>query len=124
VKDPWAELIALGIKDLEVRSWRTHYRGPLVIVSSVTPARSPAARAAVHHLPPGTMLRGGITVCIVDLVDCRAGCRRDEPRALVNPAGAWVWELANPRRLAPLKVRGQLNLWHIEPSLVVLRAAA
>jgi hypothetical protein len=28
---PWATAIALGIKRIETRKWRTHYRGPLVI---------------------------------------------------------------------------------------------
>lgn len=28
---PWATLVALGEKQIETRSWRTHYRGPLVI---------------------------------------------------------------------------------------------
>lgn len=28
---PWASLIALGVKTIETRSWKTDYRGPLVI---------------------------------------------------------------------------------------------
>lgn len=31
VKQPWAALIASGEKPYEVRTWRTDYRGPLVI---------------------------------------------------------------------------------------------
>ena len=39
--DPWAELIALGVKKLETRSWPTDYRGPLAIhVSSTFPAEA------------------------------------------------------------------------------------
>ncbi len=34
--DPWAELIALGAKKLETRSWPTEYRGPLAIHASST----------------------------------------------------------------------------------------
>jgi len=31
---PWATLIALGLKTVETRSWRMDYRGPLVICST------------------------------------------------------------------------------------------
>jgi hypothetical protein len=38
VKQPWAGLIAAGIKNIENRTWRTNYTGLLVIVSSKLPA--------------------------------------------------------------------------------------
>lgn len=31
---PWASLVAIGAKCIETRSWRTDYRGPLLIASS------------------------------------------------------------------------------------------
>lgn len=31
LKQPWATLIALGEKKIETRSWKTNYRGPLLI---------------------------------------------------------------------------------------------
>lgn len=31
VRQPWANLIAMGIKSIETRSWPTKYRGPLAI---------------------------------------------------------------------------------------------
>ncbi len=34
---PWASLIAVGAKSIETRSWRTKYRGPLVIHAGKTP---------------------------------------------------------------------------------------
>ena len=40
IRQPWAWLIVNGIKDIENRSWRTRYRGPLLIQAS---ARKPAA---------------------------------------------------------------------------------
>ena len=36
VKQPWASLIASGKKSLEIRTWRTDHRGPLLIVASRT----------------------------------------------------------------------------------------
>lgn len=34
VKQPWASLIVHGIKDIENRSWRTNFRGRVLIHSS------------------------------------------------------------------------------------------
>ena len=31
IRQPWASLIAAGVKTIETRSWRTSYRGPLAI---------------------------------------------------------------------------------------------
>lgn len=33
---PWASLIALGVKTIETRSWSTSYRGPLAIHAAAT----------------------------------------------------------------------------------------
>jgi hypothetical protein len=33
---PWAAAVAVGIKWIETRSWRTHYRGPLAIHAAKT----------------------------------------------------------------------------------------
>lgn len=34
LQQPWATLVAIGAKRIETRSWRTAYRGPLVITAS------------------------------------------------------------------------------------------
>jgi hypothetical protein len=41
IRQPWAWLIVNGFKDIENRSWRTRYRGPLLIQAS---ARKPSNR--------------------------------------------------------------------------------
>ncbi|MDD5301547.1 MAG: ASCH domain-containing protein [Elusimicrobia bacterium] len=34
LKQPWAYLVATGVKTIETRTWRTKYRGPLAIAAS------------------------------------------------------------------------------------------
>lgn len=43
IKQPWASLIAHGIKDIENRTWRTNFRGRILIHSaqSIDISRSP-----------------------------------------------------------------------------------
>ena len=36
IKQPWADLVVLGIKRIENRTWKSNYRGPLAIHASKT----------------------------------------------------------------------------------------
>jgi hypothetical protein len=42
IKQPWASLIAHGIKDIENRNWRTHFRGKIYIHASAKSAGNTA----------------------------------------------------------------------------------
>lgn len=48
---PWASLVALGVKTIETRSWGTSYRGPLAIHAGTT-------RPPMMDLPPRPRGRG------------------------------------------------------------------
>lgn len=110
IKQPWATLIASGRKTIEVRTWRTHYRGPLVLVASKAPD---VAACKAHDLDPRE-LAAGVTVALVDLVDVRRGRPNDAAAACISARGAWAWMLANVRRLQPVRMKGKLSLFWIE----------
>jgi hypothetical protein len=83
VQQPWATLIAVGAKQIETRSWKTDYRGPLAIHASknmpvqnrVLMYKSPFAEylhkydvkqtRMVNHIPLGCILA---TCDLVDIV--------------------------------------------------------
>lgn len=48
---PWASLVALGVKRIETRSWATSYRGPLAIHASRKFPRLHEAQDAWHAFP-------------------------------------------------------------------------
>jgi ASCH domain len=97
VRAPWAEMIASGEKTLEIRSRRTHYRGPLLICQS----------------------RGGGAVAIVELVDCRAFVAADDAAS----GGVWTkhetththyaWELRLVRRVTSDVISGRLGFYDV-----------
>lgn len=72
LKQPWAALVAHGLKSIEVRSWRVAYRGPLLIhaarVSDPRPEGWQSLTAAARET---TKLRGGI-IARTQLLDCLA----------------------------------------------------
>lgn len=60
VRQPWAWLILHAGKDIENRTWRTRYRGPLLIHASKaidTVAYLATYDAKVHHVTPPDALR-------------------------------------------------------------------
>ena len=115
IRQPWITYIAEGTKTVEVRTWRTHYRGPLLLAASGRPLTHVGEDGQQHTLPAGCL------VCIVDLVDVRPMTPADVPMAHVDHApGLWAWHLANPRHVHPLAHKGRLNLYRTDPDLTVL----
>lgn len=115
VKQPWAGLIALGEKTLEVRSWKTNYKGPLVIVSSQSPDRKFMKALKLQDVDMDhPLIKNGVTLCVVDLVAVRHGEHKDTDAAFCDPRGYFVWVLENPRLVQRRAVKGQLGLYEIK----------
>ena len=105
VKQPWAGMIASGMKTIETRTWPTPYRGDLLIVSSKRPA----------GIGPS-----GVSLCIVRLVDCRRMIPFDESEACCECyESAWAWCLEDVRSVEQRSVRGSLGIYGVDDSLVV-----
>jgi hypothetical protein len=92
-----------GIKDVENRTWRTNYRGRLVIHagSGIDREGMNEHGRLLAEYPHGAILG---TVELVDIV-----------RDSVSPwaiAGNWHWQLADPQPFdAPIPAKGRLGLW-------------
>lgn len=75
IRQPWASLIAAGVKTIETRSWSTAYRGPLVIHAGKTLydaadcERFRDALGIEPVAPAAPILPLGAVVAVVDLVD-------------------------------------------------------
>ncbi|MCK9325042.1 MAG: ASCH domain-containing protein [Bacteroidales bacterium] len=98
VKNPWADMIAQGLKTIEVRSRRTHHRGPLLICTSKKPEGGNA----------------GCAVAVVELVDYRPLVPEDARRAggFYAP-GMWAWVLDNVKPIKPFSVCGKLGIFEV-----------
>jgi hypothetical protein len=112
IKQPWASLIAAGVKTLEIRQWPTEHRGPLLIVSS----RRPVLEGHRH----------GEALCIVDVVDCRRMTREDPPFACIPDFyfDHYAWVLKNVKLIEAFSVMGQLRLFDVPDKLIKLAIKA
>ena len=126
VQQPWATLIAEGIKTIETRGWLTLYRGPLLICSTKTLPRDKDANledvfrgfdlpAHLRHLRIAE-LPLGMALAKTTLQDCRTMTLRDEKAAMCERyRGACAWVLEDIKKLAePFPVTGKLGLFEVE----------
>lgn len=108
VRQPFAEQIASGKKRIEYRSWLTHHRGPLLICSSKQVHGSVDGKARERALA----LPLGVTVCIVDVVDCVWDDDED----------CYAWKLKNPRRVQAIAVRGCASFYRVSDDCIRIAA--
>lgn len=106
----YADDILVGAKTVEWRSWKTDYRGDLLICAS--------SRKLKGYI-------SGYALCMVKLVDVVPFTRKHIKGALMdgvpNPAG-YAWILEDVRYIKPFKYKGQLHIYDVDASLVKVLA--
>lgn len=108
IRQPYASDIVNGVKTIEVRSWRTAYRGDLFIT------------AAAKRDPQFPKFPYGCIVGIVELIDCREFTIADEEASECEFApGFYAWVFTRPRALrwCP-EVKSRRGLFDLPESLI------
>ena len=124
IKNPWAGLILLGMKDVENRTWKTDYRGKLLIHSSKSKkdlrenedyiARNILTQEEYDSLSKNinaqTVCRSfGKIIGEVELVDC---VQNYQSKWAEKEEGVWHWVLKNPIIYDRfIEAKGKLKLW-------------
>lgn len=137
VRQPWANLIAMGHKSIETRSWPTKYRGPLAIHAGkktidddgldllfavgVGFSEALIATSKTHGVPLGAI----VATCVLD--DClpigpeAGGCMWQNGNRLPLPTGCelkcgdftpgrFAWILKDVKAINPIPWKGALGL--------------
>ena len=125
---PWASLIAVGIKDIETRTWRTNYRGEFLIHASAkrlpagwTALTSEQYAAATRLVNPYgkendvKQLPVSAIIGKARLVDCVL----NHPSVWAEK-GVWNWVLADVQLFSTpiLNVNGRLGFWEFDDALL------
>lgn len=110
IRQPYAWLVVNGIKDIENRSRRTHYRGQILIHASLNEdllfddgLSKLSSRAGVEF--PSSFKTGGI-VGVAEIL----GCERRHASDWKDPSN-WGWVLANARPLPFKPCKGALGFF-------------
>ena len=110
MQQPWAYAIVDGAKRLEVRSWETRHRGPLLICASARP-NNVFWRTGVGQ---DLLLPAGCMIGVVDLRNCRPMVKADAEAAMCDYLPKhFVWELESTGFVVPKSIAMKLNLFEI-----------
>lgn len=127
VQQPWADLIVSGYKDVENRTRRSHYRGPLLIhasqkvdkegladiLAALTEAGDEEGVAFFSNPPTGAI------VGLVNMIDCVT----EHPSDWFD--GPFGYVLADPQLFdQPIPMKGQLGIYDLPAELADAVAAA
>lgn len=121
IKQPWATLIAKGYKEYEFRTWRTKYRGDILIHAGKGINKEAVKRFEEYGLeyPTGKIIAKAV------LTDCLEV--DDKFREKVIPQNPLVYrgisdttwkgygfKLENVEEIDPIEAKGKLSLWDFE----------
>lgn len=126
IKQPWADLIVLGMKDIENRKWRTNYRGRLLIHASQQIdekgewllCSTPIFRNDMNRLYyiEGHAVHRGFIIGAVDLLDC----------VTISPSkwfsGPYGFLMGNPVIFKePIPYRGKLGIFEVPDKIMKIK---
>lgn len=119
IKQPWATLIAEGYKEFEFRTWKTKYRGEILIHAGKGIDKK--AMEKFKHLnleyPTGCIIaKASITDCILVDDEMRKILKSKNPLVYSNIIKHTEWDgygfkLENVKRIKQIYINGKLSLW-------------
>ena len=107
VRNPWAHEILCGVKEYEFRTWRTDYRGDLLICSSAAPK--------IKNTICGHAL---IVVRLNDVIEVTPKNYREFGLDKKPDGKLYAWQLTNGRVIKPFAVKGKLNFFEVDDSKI------
>lgn len=121
IKNPWAYLIAAGIKDVENRSWPTKHRGKILIHATRKDAHQDFTAHSLLTPAQFNLLSNEDKIKLLDKNFVRSaiigeveivGCVDNSKSVWAEPR-QWHWELKNPvlYERPIMGVNGSLSLW-------------
>ena len=118
IREPWATLIINGYKDYEFRTWKTNYRGKILIHASLSMEKENKKRFQELNLK----YNPGFIIGEAEIVDCIPVTKEFE-NDLINRnelvygatrnRNGYAWSLKNIKIYKnPIKAKGHLGLWN------------
>ncbi len=122
IKQPFASLIAEGIKEYEFRTWKTNYRGPIIIHAGKGVDKKAMEKFKKYNLeyPKGCIIaKADITDCISIDDNSRKMLKKKNSLVYSNiiKNNEWIgygFKIENIEKIEPIEVNGKLSLWNYD----------
>lgn len=122
IKQPFASLILEGLKEYEFRTWKTKYRGPILIHAGKGVDRKAMKKFEQYNLeyPVGAIIAKAEIEDVIYVDDeFRKMLKMKNPLVYSGVINDENWEgyafkLKNVQKQNPIIVNGQLGLWNFD----------
>ena len=120
IKQPWATLIAAGYKKYEFRSWKTKYRGPLLIhagkgIDSQAMKRFEDLNLSYPKSKIIALVQLEDCILIDDIFNSQLLNENNKVYGTDDKIGLYAWKLSNIENVNINEdIKGRLGLWNIE----------
>ena len=123
IKEPWASLIIEGYKKYEFRSWKTKYRGKILVHAGLSIEKDMLKRFNDYKIDvkPGYII-GEVTITDCILVDEKFNKELRDIDPVVygrsNHVENYAWKIENVIKYDnPIPCKGKLGLWNYEENV-------
>ena len=120
IKQPWATLIAEGYKEYEFRTWKTKYRGEILIHAGKGIDKEAMERFEYLNLnyPKGCILaKAKLTDCVYADDKLKEELKLKDPivyKGVLDKNSNWEgygFKLEEVEKIEPIEINGKLSLW-------------
>ena len=121
IKQPWTELILEGKKTIEIRSWKTKYRGYFLIHSSKRPDTYAMDFFGFSNLPRGYIVG---YAKLMDIIEYNSEMEflRDKYKhfsiSIKKEYPVYGFVITDVHRIKPIPYKGRLSFFEVSDSLV------
>ena len=125
IKQPFATLIAEGLKEYEFRTWKTNYRGDILIHAGKSVDKKAMEKFKCLNLnyPLGCIIaQVTLTDCVK--VDDKIRNELNKKNALVYSGitkdlawNGYGFKVENIKKISPIYINGKLGLWDYNESI-------
>lgn len=117
LKQPWASLISEGIKEYEIRNWKTKYRGPILIHAGKGVYKEHLKSFDIDYPKSRVVAKAILEDCL--LIDDKLNKKLNKiNKKIYGPnsvIGKYAWKLSHIEKINSNRyIKGRLGLWDIE----------
>ena len=121
IKQPWATLIAEGMKEYEFRTWNTKYRGDILIHAGKRTDKKALERFKHYNLeyPTGCIIAKAKLTDSVSVDDdfIKNICPINPlvyKEIIENDWKGYAFKLEKAQKIKPIYINGKLSLWNFD----------